>query len=146
MELHESEYTSLLNRLEYLKKVRRLEIAEALRFAVELGDLRENAEYDAACQDYQDVEREIYKLEQELKNVKIISKVDTSTVTVGCTVVLDFDGLEETYVIRNSPQIDENTISATSCLGQAILNHKIGDLVMVDSPMGAYSVTIKNIL
>lgn len=64
------------------KKIRRLEVADALRFATELGDLRENAEYDAACQDYQDVEREIYKLEQELKNVKIISKVDTTMVTI----------------------------------------------------------------
>ena len=145
MEMHESEYTSLLNRLEYLKKVRRIEIADALRFATELGDLRENAEYDAACQDYQDVEREIYQLEQELKNVKVVSKVDTNIVTIGCTVILDFDGEEETYVVRNSSHIDGNSISATSCLGQAIMNHKVGDIITVDSPIGTYSVKIKNI-
>lgn len=75
--MHESEYTSLVKRLEFLKRIRRVEIADALRFATELGDLRENAEYDAAVDDYERVEREIYLLEKEIGEAFIVSSSDS---------------------------------------------------------------------
>ena len=71
-QMHEDEYTTLLKRLDFLKRTRRVEIAEALRFATELGDLRENAEYDAATDEYERVEREMYRLEEEIEEVDVI--------------------------------------------------------------------------
>ena len=55
-------YQKLSKKLEYLKLVRRQELAEHLKFATDLGDLRENAEYDAALMEYEEVESTIYKL------------------------------------------------------------------------------------
>ncbi len=104
--------------MNYLKSVIRVEIADRLRFAVELGDLRENAEYDAATEDYERVEREIYLLEKEIEDVQVITKVESDVVTIGSTVVLDFDGKTETYVIQNSSKFDLQCISATSILGK----------------------------
>ena len=144
-QMHEKEFTSLLERLKYLKCIRRGEIAETLRFATELGDLRENAEYDAAVDDYERVEREIYLLEKEIKDVEVITKVGCASIMIGSTVVLDFDGLLETYVIKNSSNFDLRSISASSVLGKSLIGHKVGDIVCVDCPDGKYTVQIKEI-
>lgn len=144
-QMHENEYTALLKRLQYLKCVRRVEIAETLRYATELGDLRENAEYDAATDDYERVEREIYLLEKEIEDVEIITKVDNNFVMIGSTVTLDIDGELETYVIKNSSDFDISSISGDSILGKAIIGHKVGDIITVDSLDGKYDVKIKEI-
>lgn len=144
-QMHENEYTSLLKRLQYLKCVRRVEIAETLRYATELGDLRENAEYDAATDDYERVEREIYLLEKEIEDVEIITNVVNGFVMIGSTVTLDIDGELETYVIKNSSDFDLCSISGDSILGKAIIGHKVGDIITVDSLDGIYNVQIKEI-
>lgn len=144
-QMHENEYTALLKRLQYLKCVRRVEIAETLRYATELGDLRENAEYDAATDDYERVEREIYLLEKEIEDVEIITKVDNNFVMIGSTVTLDIDGELETYVIKNSSDFNLYSISGDSILGKAIIGHKVGDIITVDSLDGKYDVKIKEI-
>ena len=144
-QMHENEYTTLLKRLQYLKCVRRVEIAETLRYATELGDLRENAEYDAATDDYKRVEREIYLLEKEIEDVEIITKVDNNYIMIGSTVTLDIDGELETYVIKNSSDFDMSSISGNSILGKAIIGHTVGDIITVDSLDGKYDVEIKEI-
>ena len=144
-QMHENEYTTLLKRLQYLKCVRRVEIAETLRYATELGDLRENAEYDAATDDYERVEREIYLLEKEIEDVEIITKVDNDYIMIGSTVTLDIDGELETYVIKNSSDFDMSSISGNSILGKAIIGHTVGDIITVDSLDGKYDVEIKEI-
>lgn len=143
--MHESEYTSLKKRLDYLKRVRRVEIAEVLRFATELGDLRENAEYDAAVDDYQRVEREIYLLEKEIQEAIIITSIRNDTVAIGSRIVLEIDGEVETYVVKNSSSFDFSSISAESVIGKSILGHKAGDIVLVDSLEGKYAVKIISI-
>lgn len=143
--MHENEYTTLLKRLEYLKCVCRVEIAEMLRFATELGDLHENAEYDAAVDDYERVEREIYLLEKELEEVEVIRKVENNSIALGSTMVLDFDGLLETYVIKNSSNFDLNSIFASSILERSLLGHGVGDTISIASPDGEYIVQIKGI-
>lgn len=144
-QMHENEYTTLLKRLKYLKCVRRVEIAEALRFATELGDLRENAEYDSATDDYERVEREIYLLEKEIEDVEVITKVDNDFVMIGSTVTLDIDGELETYVIKNSSDFNLCSISVDSILGKAIIGHKVGDIITVNSIDGNYNVQVKEI-
>lgn len=144
--MHKSEYTSLIKRLDYLKRIRRAEVADELRFAVELGDLRENSEYDAAVEEYQWMEREIYLLEKEIENVCVIEKNGNNVVEVGSNVILDFDGEEECYTIVASSFLNfDNTISLSSILGSSILNHRVGDKVLINSPGGDYFVTIKDI-
>ena len=143
--MHESEYTSLKKRLDYLKRIRRVEIAEVLRFATELGDLRENAEYDAAIDDYERVEREIYLLEKEIRDAIIINSTDNDVVMIGSKVILEIDGEVENYVIRNSSSFDFNSISAESVIGKSILGHKVGDIVLIDSLEGKYTVKIISI-
>ena len=59
---------ALKEKLDYLKKVRRIEIAESLKYATDLGDLPENAEYDAALMEYDEIEYQIAKLEYILNN------------------------------------------------------------------------------
>ena len=144
-QMHENEYTALLKRLQYLKCVRRVEIAETLRYATELGDLRENAEYDAATDDYERVEREIYLLKKEIEDVEVITEFKNDFVRIGSTVVLDFDGLLETYVIKNSSKFDLHSISASSVLGQSLLGHRVGDTVSIVCPDGEYTVQIREI-
>ena len=144
-QMHENEFTSLLERLNYLKRIRRVEIAEALRFATELGDLRENAEYDAAVDDYQRMEREIYLLEKEIKDVELITQVDNSYIMIGSTVVLEIENEVETYVIKNSSNFDLQSISADSILGKSLLGHKVGDVVSIDCLEGLSTVRIKEI-
>lgn len=143
--MHESEYTSLRERLDYLKRIRRVEIAEVLRFATELGDLRENAEYDAAVDDYEMVEREIYLLEKEIQDAIIINSTDNDIVMIGSKVALEIDGEVENYIIRNSSSFDFNSISAESIIGKNILGHKVGDIVLVDSLEGKYTIKIISI-
>lgn len=143
--MHESEYTSLKKRLDYLKRIRRVEIAEVLRFATELGDLRENAEYDAATHDYERVEREIYLLEKEIQDAIIINSTDNDIVMIGSKIALEIDGEVENYIIRNSSSFDFNSISAESVIGKNILGHKVGDIVLVDSLEGKYTIKIISI-
>ena len=144
-QMHENEYTSLLTQLKYLKCVRRVEIVEALRFAIELGDLRENAEYDAATDEYKRVEREIYLLEKEIEDVEVITESKSNFIVIGSTVVLEFDGSVETYVIKNSSAFDLNSISAESTLGKSLLGHVVGDTISIVCPDGEYTVSVKDI-
>lgn len=124
----------MVKRLEFLKRIRRVEIADALRFATGLGDLCENAEYDAAVDDYERVEREIYLLEKEIGEAFIVSSSDSEIIGVGSTIVLDIDGEEETYTLTNSSNFDLKSVSLDSALGSSIINHKVGDRVLINSP------------
>jgi transcription elongation factor GreA len=57
--------------LAYLTKIKRVELSKELAFATSLGDLRENSEYDAACEDFIQTENRIYELEKQLTESKI---------------------------------------------------------------------------
>lgn len=127
MEVHKNEYQELMKKLKYLKSVRIPELATALKDAAELGDIPENSEFDCAQEEYSRIEKEIALLETELKNAKVITKEKFHKVEVGATVVLDFDGEIETYIIKNSSILDETSISASSPLGSTLLNCKKGE-------------------
>ena len=99
-------YEALKKELNELKSVTRGEISEKIRVARGFGDLSENSEYDEAKNEQAVVEARIKKLEDQLKNVKIISRdeISTDAVSVGCKVkILDVDFDEEMeYVIASS--------------------------------------------
>lgn len=135
--------------LDYLKLEKRPEVIEALKEARALGDLSENAEYDAARNEQAMVEAKIKELEKMIENAVVVTKVDTSKVTIGTTVTLKYveDGDTDDYSIVGSKEVDPfmNKISNESPIAQAIMNKKVGDIVTVESPSGTYDVEIMDI-
>jgi len=135
--------------LEELKTVKRPEVINALKDARSLGDLSENAEYDAARNEQAIVESKIKELEQMIEHAIIIEEVKTDEVSVGTSVVLEYieDNETETYSIVGIKEADpfENKISNESPIAKAIIGKSKGDVVTVDSPNGKYSVKIVDI-
>jgi transcription elongation factor GreA len=140
--------------LDYLITIKRPEIIQALKEARALGDLSENADYDAARNEQAQIEARIAQLEHLVNNAVIIKEGEGSKdrVGLGSTVELEYieeddEGDTEVYKIVGSQEADpsNNKISNNSPIASAILNHKIGDIVRVESPNGEYEVKIKNI-
>lgn len=138
--------------LNELKNVKRPAVIKALKEARALGDLSENADYDAARAEQAQVEGRIQELEKIMENVHIIEKGSTDSVSLGTTVKIkyiddDDDEIEE-YRIVGSKEADpsNNKISNESPLAKAIMNAKAGDVCTVESPNGTYDVEIVEIL
>lgn len=134
--------------LEYLKMEKRPQVIEALKEARALGDLSENAEYDAARTEQAEVEGRIKELEVMLENAVIVNKESNGCASIGSTVTIEYDEDDiEEYTIVGSTEADpfENKISNVSPLAQAVLGHRAGDVVTVASPDGEYEVTIKEV-
>ena len=138
-------------RLEYLKTVRRLEIAEQIKVARAFGDISENAEYDEAKNEQARIEREIMNIENMLRVAVVIDEdsIDTHIVSIGGTIrVLDVEYDEELeYTIVGPAEADpeENKLSNESPVGRALLGHTIGDTVDVSTPGGVLSFRIIDI-
>lgn len=128
--------------LEELKVVRRKEVAQKIKEARELGDLSENAEYDAAKDEQRDIEARIEELEKILKNVEVVDEdeVDTTVVSVGCRVkIKDLEYNEELeYKIVGSSEADslKGKISNESPVGRALIGAKKGKTVTVSTDGG----------
>ena len=135
--------------LNHLKDVKRPEVIKALKDARALGDLSENADYDAARDEQAKVEGRITELEKLLETAELIEKRDTDKVGLGTTVkiVYEEDDDEEEYRIVGSKEADpsNNKISNESPLAKAIMNAKVGDTCVVESPNGHYNVKILEI-
>lgn len=147
--LTEEGLKELTNELEYLKTEKRPEVIQSLKEARALGDLSENAEYDAARNEQAQVEGRIKELEVMIDNVEIISGENNGRVVIGSTVKLSYidDDETEEYKIVGSQESDpfNNKISNESPLAIAVLNHKENEIVTVDSPKGKYDVKILEI-
>ncbi len=140
-------YQKLQDELEYLRTVKREEIAQRLHEAMEGGELIENAEYEAAKNEQAFVEGRIKELEILLATARVIEGTPPSadTIQVGSKVTIQEEGMEpETYTIVGAAEANPlmGRISNESPLGKALLNHKAGDKVQVDAPQGAYSIQI----
>ena len=133
-------FLKLQDELEYLRTIKRPEIAEHIRIAKEDGDLSENAGYDAAKNEQSFVEGRIMTLEAALKNVQIIEhNGDKGTVVLGCRVTVQEDGYgPETYQIVGSLEADpsQGRISNASPLGQALMGKVAKDVVEIHTPGG----------
>ena len=132
-----------------LINVRRPENIQASKEARSLGDLSENAEYDAARNEQAQIEGRIQQLEKMLENVSIITDVSTDKVSIGNTVSIKYvdDDEEDEYKIVGSQEADpfESKISNESPIAQALFDHSVGDIVTVESPNGSYEVEITEI-
>lgn len=150
--LTEDGYNKLVEKLNYLKSVRRIEVAERLKAAIALGDLSENSEYDDAKNEQAFLEGEIQDLEAKIRNSDIIKAGSGDVVQMGSKVsVVDLEFAEdgpETFMIVGSTEADpdEGKISNESPLGQALLGQKKGAVVDVHAPAGVIKYEIKDIL
>ena len=136
--------------LEYLKTVRRKELAEEIKEARSHGDLSENSEYDEAKNTQGLVENRITELEQMIKNAVIIDESEgaSNAVSIGCTVTVQgADGKEASYKIVGSQESDpmHGIISEESPFGKAFLGAKEGQEVVVEAPFGNIRYTVKKI-
>ena len=137
--------------LDYLRTAKRQEVADRLHEAMEGGELIENAEYEAAKNEQAFVEGRIQELEMLLATARVIEndkKKKADTVQVGSTVTIKENGSSnETYTIVGAAEANprEGKISNESPMGKAILNHRAGDEVQVETPDGSYQVRIVKI-
>jgi len=143
-------FEKLQDELEYLRKTKRQEVADRLHEAMEGGELIENAEYEAAKNEQAFVEGRIQELEMLLATARVIEndKKKADTIQVGSTVTIQEDGLEEeTYTIVGAAEANprEGKISNESPMGKAILSHRAGDDVQVETPNGSYTIRIVKI-
>lgn len=134
--------------LEYLKSVRRAEVAQRLHDAMEEGEVEENPEYEDAKNEQAFVEGRIMTIETILGNAVLIEhKGPSHEVRLGSRVSIAEVGSsdKENYVIVGSAEADpaSGKISNESPLGKALLGHKVHDEIMVQTPDGPvkYKVT-----
>lgn len=123
-----------------LKGPRRRAILDALAFAKSLGDLSENAEYHSAREEQGRLEERLSQIEEILKNSEIVTKHSTSSIGVGCVVVVKKEGDKEerTFSIVGGQESDmaKGMISHHSPLGQALIGKAKGDTVIFMTPKG----------
>ena len=137
--------------LEYLKTVKRKEVAQAIQKARAYGDLSENSEYDEAKNEQAEIEGKIAHLEVTLENAIVLddSELGTDKVNVGNKVAVhNIDTDEETeYKIVSTTEADPLMflISDDSPLGKALIGQRMGDSINVETPMGVVKYTITNI-
>ncbi len=141
----------LEDELHLLKSVKRREIAERIRTAIDFGDISENSEYEEAKNEQAFIEGRIATLEKMLRHARLIDTSDAppDTVAVGSTVLIKDqntgDELEYTIVGSAEADPDNDKISNRSPVGKALLGKKVGDIVEVKVPAGTNQYLILDI-
>jgi len=137
-----------LSQLEFLRTVKRAEVAQYLHEAKESGDVIDNAAYEDAKNEQARLEGRILELEQLLATAQPISKSRTNEVSLGSITHLRTpDGREYHYTIVGAFEAKpaSGLISNESPVGKTLLGHKIGDMVIVSTPGGVKEYTIYKI-
>ncbi|MFM1829361.1 MAG: hypothetical protein RL624_1602 [Bacteroidota bacterium] len=137
--------------LTHLKTVGRAEIARQIAEAREKGDLKENAEYDAAKEAQGHHEAKVAQLETAIASARILDTkdIDLSKVSVLSKVkVLNHNtkkSIEYFLVSEKEADLKQGKISVTSPIGKGLLGKKIGEVVEISVPSGILKFTIENI-
>jgi transcription elongation factor GreA len=141
----------LKNELQKMRSVDRPAASRAIAEAREKGDLKENAEYDAAKEAQGLLEARIAKLEGEIANARIIEidSIDTSKVSILTKVTLTNLNTKKTvtYQVVSEKEADLKVgkISVTSPIGQGILGKQVGEVAEVRAPAGLLKFKIEEI-
>jgi transcription elongation factor GreA len=135
--------------LEELKGPRRQDLAKRLRSAIQMGDLSENADYHKAKEDQAFLEGRIQELEYLLRNAVVIEK-NASSEVVGLgnhVTIQEGDSPAETYHVVGAKEADPRNgkISNESPIGSALADHRVGDVVEVETPGGSLRFKILKI-
>ncbi len=136
--------------LEELEGPAREQIAERLKVARELGDLKENAEYHIAKEDQAHLETKIQRLREREKNAVVadVESAGADSFAFGRTAVLtDDSGRTHSWTLVGSTEANlaEGKLSAESPVGQALRNRKVGEQVKVTTPKGERTFTIDSV-
>jgi transcription elongation factor GreA len=134
--------------LEELKTTKRAEIAERIKYAMDFGDISENAEYEDAKNEQGMLEGRILTLENMIRNAVIIEGASADgLVQIGSTVEVKDEFGKQTYTVVGPAEADvaSGRISHESPVGKALMGQKVGDKVMVMSPGGEREVKIVKI-
>ena len=131
----------LKKELEYLKNIKRREIAERLREAISFGDLSENFAYQQTKEEQNFLENRIFELEQLIKSSVLIKITkQTNKVQLGSIVLVENKNTnkQEKFQIVGSEESDpfQNKISFESPLGKALLNKFVKEVVEIQTPKG----------
>ena len=149
--LTQESYDTLKQTLDDLMINKRAEIAQKIQAAREMGDLSENAEYDAALEEQRQTEARIKELQEALANCEIFddSNVVAGTVHLGCLVSIQEISQKTRYdlTIVDTSKVDSRNgkISLSSPIGQALDGHTKGDVVTVNAPAGTFKYKILNV-
>lgn len=141
----------MIEDLNQLKTVGRSEIAKAIAEAREKGDLKENAEYDAAKEAQGHHEARIALLENAVANSRIIDKssMDTSKVTILTKVQMlnlkTKKSIEYQIVSENEADLKLGKISVSSPIGKGLLGKKVGEVAEVITPGGTIEFKVEKI-
>lgn len=129
---------SLKSEFDHLVNVRRKEVAEKLQKARELGDVTENAAYDAARDEQSFIEGRIEELDELLRRTEVVEKGKAGKVAIGSQVKVHLDGADHKFHIVGTIEADPGNgkISHKSPLGQALMGKKVGEKVEVEAPAG----------
>jgi len=128
--------------LEYLKTVRRKEITEKIKTALDFGDLSENSEYDDAKNEQAFVEGKIIQLENMLKNATVVDETEIlpDAVSIGSKVKIKEEESNEIFEfsVVGSAEVDplEDEISNDSPVGRGLMGKKVGEVIEVSVPVG----------
>ena len=131
--------TKLKAELAELTGPRREELSQRLRSAIQMGDLSENADYHKAKEDQAFLEGRIQELEAILRDAVIIEKTNSEVVTIGSHVTIQEGNFPpETYHVVGAKEANprQGRISNESPIGSALMDHKVGDIVEVETPDG----------
>jgi len=136
----------LVDELDHRTSVRRREISEWLERAREHGDIRENADYDAAKTEQGHNEARVRQLEAILKSAVVVEAAAADKVLAGTVVEVMMEGDHETstYLVGSIEEKDRgyDVISPGSPLGRALMGHAPGDKVIYEAPGGLFEVQI----
>lgn len=141
----------MIEELNHLKSVGRSEIAKAIAEAREKGDLKENAEYDAAKEAQGHHEAKIAQLENAVANSRILdtSTIDTSKVTILTRVQMlnmkTKKSIEYQIVSENEADLKAGKISVSSPIGKGLLGKKVGEVAEVETPGGSIQFKVEKI-
>ena len=137
--------------LSFLKTKGRAEIARAIAEAREKGDLKENAEYDAAKEAQGMHEAKVAILESAIATARIVEadSIDTSKVSILCKVTITNVATKKTFtyqlVSEKEADLKLNKISVTSPIGKGLLGKAVGEVADVQAPNGSMKFRIENI-
>ena len=147
--LSQATHDRLSAELEELTTHGRVDIARKIQAARELGDLSENGDYHAAKEEQGKMEARIRHLEALLKDAEIVEAGGTDKVQPGVIVSISYEGDDEVerYLVGSVEERhgELEVLTPGSPLGQALLDHRVGDVVDFEAPGGVLKVEIVDI-
>lgn len=143
--------SNLEQELEMLKTVKRREVAERIKQAIDFGDISENSEYEDAKNEQAFIEGRIITLEKMLRNVRVIEHTDNGSNVVHLGAKISLQDMESNeileYTLVGSAEADpmKNKISNESPVGKAIIDKNKGEIVEVNVPAGVIKYKILDV-